>query len=757
MANGLLIEAQGEEIELSEEQLIALEQASQAQEMERLARVDAMGLSLAKRRAEAINARMTSGIEDVWREDEEFYEGIDDANRGEQRLVMRQKPPMQQGQKVEQQTRSTVFPNITGPYTDSSAARIGDMLLPTDDRNWSIVPTPVPELVGFSEGEFPRQDMQRIATEVGKEGAGPDAAHAAVQKIIEEAKMIVTEAKKKAEKAQQRIEDWHVESNYSAHVRQVIEDCSKAGCGVLKGPVPMSKRVIAFKDNKLSIQQEIKPQSRRIDYWDFYPDPSCGELIHAGAYTWERDRLTRKQVRELIDQPGYIKSQLEVCLEEGPLIIGSEYKERPDPISDENLKDKFEIWYFHGTVEKEDLEAAGCDCGEEVDPHVPAMITMLNNRVVRAAMNPLDTGEFPYDVMVWRKRAGHWTGIGVARQVRVAQRIVTASTRNLMDNAGLSAGPMLVFRQGKVFPANGVAELAPRKVWYIAEDAEMIEDAQKAIGSIKVDMMVAELMQIIQYGMKLAEDTTGMPLMFQGQAGEAPETLGGMQMLQNNASSTLRRLAKLFDDRVTEPHIRRYYHYLLQHGKDDEKGDYCVDARGSSALVERDLQNQAIAQMANVVANPMFGLDPKKWMEEFLKSQRLDVARFQFDDDKWQKIVANMSKGPQDPRMAIAQAQMELEKVLTAAGQRFEEQENKRDRELEMLLKAIDAELGRNEQAGDKAINLDNVKAKLTDTVMKLRTQMKLSRESNVTKVRTSSKPPTEPAGRARPGQSYQR
>jgi hypothetical protein len=365
-------------------------------------------------------------------------------------------------------------------------------------------------------------------------------------------------------------------------------------------------------------------------------------------------------------------------------------------------------------------------------------------------MNPLDTGEYPYDVMVWQRRSGTWTGIGVVRQIRTPQRIVTAATRNLMDNAGIAGGPMLVFRQGVVSPADGVPGIAPRKVYYIAPDADEMVDATKAIGQIKVDMLVAEFMEIIQLGLKLAEDVTGLPMLLQGQQGKAPDTLGGMQMLNNNASAVLRRLARLFDDRITEPHVRRYYHYLLQYGEDEEKGDYCIDARGSSALVERDLQNQAITQMGSIVANPIFGLDPKKWAQELLKSQRLDAKRFEFDDDKWKQIVENMSKGASDPRLAVAQLRSQTEEKLLMLEQRFEDNQNERDRQLEYII----AEM---EQGGAQSISLTDLKAKLSDTVMKIGAQKQMAAQDRQHDAQQAMRPPTEPKGRAPTGKAFQR
>lgn len=748
--------------ELTEDERVEQKEQKQKKLEERLAKLDDFGQSLAKTRSEAIAARRTSGIEDIWLEDEEFYEGCDAENRNEARVNWRTKPPGQSTAASAKTTRSTVFPNITGPFTDAAAARIADMLLPTDDRSWGLNPTPIPDMAGIVKGKWPKEMLAGVASMYPGQ---PKQAQVHIAKATQEAVAILDAAKEQSDKAQKRIEDWHVECQWHAQVRMVIEDAARIGVGVLKGPVPVKKTIVMFKDGALQMISEIKPGSKWVDPWNFYPDAACGESLHNGSYTWEKDYLARKQLRELKGNTGYIDEQIDRCLTEGPLSV-QEYKETPDPISDPNHKDKFEVWYFHGTAEKDDLEVAGCDCEGVTDPHMPAMVTMVNNRVIRASLNPLDTGDFPYDVMVWRRRSGHWTGIGVARQIRTPQRMVTAATRHLMDNAGIAAGPMLVFKQGVVYPADGVAGIGPRKVYYIAEDADEVADATKAIGVIKVDMLVDELTKIIDLGLRFAEDTTGLPMLLQGQLGKAPDTVGGMQLLNNNASAVLRRLARLFDDRITEPHVRRYYHWLLQYGKDDEKGDYCIDARGSSALVERDIQNQELAQLGAIVVNPVFGKDPKKWMDEYLKSRHFDPRRFAFDDEKWQQIVENMAKGPQDPRMAVEQIRVEHKERLArfeadthgqliALEQQFAEAEKDKDRQLELMLKAVDTEVDARRQSGERVMNVDDIKAMLASTAMKLRTQKELS-VTNV-RARQVTKPPTEPRGRAPKGQAFQR
>lgn len=731
--------------ELAPEEITAQEEAK----AQRLAMLDALGVSLASSRSKAMAAREVSGIELEWDEDEEHYEGIDDANRGERR-GWRGKPGGNTGQTGEkaEAASSTVFINITRPYVDAASARVADMLLPTDDRPWSLAPTPVPDLAAMASGKFPQHILKQAAQAFPGQ---PDMAKNALHQAVEDAIKTQDEAKERAERAQKRIEDWHTQCQWHAHVRSVIEDMTKIGTGILKGPVPVKKRQTAFVDGKIVLREEIQPGSFRINARNFYPDPACGENIHNGSHCWERDDITDRGLMDLKGTPGYLNDQIDLVLAEGALKATREAPDRPLP--DGSTPDKsgmYEIWYFHGMLQREDMEACGCKVRDGFVA-VPAQVTMVNNRVIKAVTNPLDTGDLPYDVMVWQKRTGSPFGIGVSRQIRTPQEIVVGAGRNMMDNAGRAGGPQLVVQQGIVVPHDGLYEVTPWKVWLAAEDADT-EHIDKAFRFVLVPSLQAELQAIIQMGLKLAEDVTGLPLLLQGQQGKAPDTVGGMQMMNNNASTVLRRVARLFDDYITEPHVRRYYAYLLVYGEDNEKGDFHIDARGSSALVQRDVENQAVGEMANIVQNPVFGVDPKKWFEEWCKSKHLDPRRFQFSDEKWKEVVEGMSQGQQDPRLAVAQLAAEFKAKALELTQAFDAQERAKDRELEVMLKQLDIDISAAGLTVEQQKVLDQIKARLGETVLKLRAQRDMQRDERAVQM---SAPPTEPPGLAKPGRAY--
>jgi hypothetical protein len=172
-------------------------------EERRAQRLAALGDILAKSRSEAIAARIALGIDEQWAEDLEFYEGVDDANRGEVTSSWRSKPPGQAipaSNKDDGEVRSTVFVNITRPYCDAAAARISDMLMPTDDRAFSVGPTPIPDMEDIAVGKVSLAVRKSIADQ----SQSLEQANTALQAYVQDAQARMEDAKARAKKAQTR-------------------------------------------------------------------------------------------------------------------------------------------------------------------------------------------------------------------------------------------------------------------------------------------------------------------------------------------------------------------------------------------------------------------------------------------------------------------------------------------------------------------------------------------------------------------------
>ncbi len=685
---------------------------------EKQRKINSLALEVVALRKEAVDGRKQSGIEEVWREDREYYEGIDEFNTSH---TLYHKPETMQGG-VERETDSdstqcTAFFNLTRQFCDAGAARMGDILLPAGDWNFSIKASPVPE---------------------GEDEKDPE---------------------KTAELAETRIRDWLVEGSDHSVSRSVLENSAIVGTGIKKGPVPAKKTARKVEDGNVVVISGIKPTSFCTKPEDFYPDPACGENIQNGDYCFEKDTLSKKQLIELKKDPEYLSDQIDKVLKEGP------GKSKIDNPSDDTIdKEPFEVWYFYGMLDVSKLDAMGVQLDGDGKDLVPAVVTLVNDTPIKAFLSPIDSEDFPFDVMPWQRVSGKWYGIGIARQGRTAQDMFNVSARELINNSGLGAKPMIILRDKAVRPADGQWIVRGGKLWIASEDAD-IRSVSDAFTIISIPMMQAELLGNMQEARKMMEDATGFYFIMQGQQGSAPDTVGGMELLHRNASTILRRLARTFDERITEPHIKRYYIWLLEHGEDKEKGDMQIEAIGSTALVEREIQAMQAMGILNLSVNPAFGLDPEKAIYETLKAQRFNPDKWTLDDKK--KAELAQQQPPPDPRIEVAniKAQVDMHGIETTGQLKKLAIEQNTDRDhlysqgvaqrtqIDAQLKieelTLKRELSMLDYANRTQQTLDKVKADLAKTVMTLNLQEKLSGTNIAT-------PAVEPKGRAREGHSFE-
>ncbi len=698
------------------------------------------GHSLAKQRDEWIRSRYSYGVDKRWLEDEDQYNAKDNVNKAASQMMT----SVEQGYPVTTQgarpTRSTVFIGMTRQKTNAAEARVADILLPTDDRNWGIQPTPNPKLMSMSKDgsiagdKLTGQPMVDPAT--GQQLRVKDVAHAALEL-----------ARQKARAMQNEIDDQLTECDYNAELRKVIHDAAVLGTGVIKGPV-VTNRVrrawMPYTDvegnqvQQIVVMEELSPASFRVDPRNVWPDPGCGENVHNGKGIYEREKLTAKQVRDLAKQPGFMEDQLRKVLEEGPRRSAT-FQELKDEDQRDVARDTYEMWTYWGEVEHEDLESAGVDVGDkDVLRTVSACVIMINNTVVKAFPNPLEGGDLPYDFYVWEKVSGSCWGYGIPYLMRAQQKVLNAAWRQMMDNAGVSSGPQIVMKPGVIQPADKQWQLTSRKIWYATDD---MDDVRKAFATFEFDSHQNELANIIKMATELADAETGVPTIMQGEKGAAPDTVGGMQMLMNSANVVLRRLVKQFDDMVTKPHIRRYYDYNMMYNENEElKGDFSIDARGSSALMVRDIQNQAFLNLLAAGANPVYGayIDTQKLFEKALQAQHIDPAEVlkpeaEIEKMKEQQAMAAEQGAQEDPRIAAAKirAETDIQKVqaqnegdmaelqtrlqIAQANIQARREAQQMQREIEML-----------KLANTQNLSLEQIKAQLANTAIKERGKKEL-------------------------------
>ena len=754
-----------------------------------------LGQVLIKRRDEAIKYRSASGIERQWAEDQAYYEGEEDSSKTAYYKGMTLGSPLLA--KPKNDYKSRVFLNITRPYVETAGSKVIEVLSPVDDRAFSIEPSPIPFAVmngqpveGTAIPADPAAQQQQQPNMIGPDGqpATPEQVQQGQQQ-----KSVEDQLRVAAKGAECWIDDKLQECGYNAELRRLVDDAARLGTGIMRGPIPTVRVTRKVEAGQVVMVQDIVPESRCISPWNAFPDPACGDNIHNGQFFIEHDMLTEKQVRELQIDPSYLASAIEKVIEEGPRTNASTVIAMAPHESNDKSAARYHVWYYHGFLSVEDLVAMGCSCGE-LQGGVAAVVTIINDTPVKAHLAPLSAGRFPYDVMCWQRTAGSPWGIGIARQIRACQSILNATVRSMMENAGLSSGPQIILGRGSIIPADGQWTITPRKVWLLKPDAD-IPDVTKAFNAVQIPSIQQELLETVNFCLKMAENVTGLPILLQGQQGPTgvPETVGGMQILVANASSLLRRMARIFDDSITKPHVTAYYDWMMEFGEDDSiKGDFHVVPRGSSALVAKDMRSTFLTQaVPQMIVNPAFGIDPARYFKQVAKLNGLEAEDIQFTQAELQALMSQPQ--PVDPRVQVAQikadtdiktTQMEVQTDQARIARDIDrdtiyvESENERTRTagaIKMAELELRRELAMLEYANKNQITVEQIKAKLALEGSKMDLQRELAQFGHVSAqaarvtdaklgnqqavvekaVEQVATPAVEPPGRAPDGQGY--
>lgn len=567
-------------------------------------------------------------IEKRWLDDLRQYHGLYD-DRIQQDLTAAKK--------------SKLFVNITRPKTLALEARLSDMLFPTDDRNYGIKPTPVPEMA--VEASDTQMSLTKSRDRLLEDPENPElqAQVAEWEQKATEMEEVMRQARNRAATMEEEIHDHLVECRYQAQARDVIHDACKLGTGVMKGPVvgDQSRRTWTYDEqagfHKIEYKKDEQPVYWRVDPWNFFPDPDAVNPQDSdGAF--ERHLLNGKNLRKKAREPGFDPDAIRRLLRREPMNPLPTYLAEVRAITDgdqTSIGTRYHVWEYHGRLPAEDMRTvaeylqddqlladAGID-GEEVDPllELEVVVWFCDGELLKFGIHHLDSGKSIYSVFCLEKDDASIFGFGLPYIMRDSQSAVSAAWRIMMDNAGLSSGPQIVIDDDVVEPADPDDDytLQPRKVWKKKAGSS---PSARPFEVFDIPMHQAELANIIMLARENSDDETGITELTQGEQGaQTTRTAQGMSMLMNATNIIFRRIVRNFDDDMTVPNIRRMYDFLMQFSpKDHIKGDYQVDARGSSVLLVREMQSaNLMAFLQNFGAGTVY--------EPFLKGRGVPALR----------------------------------------------------------------------------------------------------------------------------------
>lgn len=630
---------------LSEEELAALAEEERQQEAADLAIAQALGLSLKAEFDKRSGLRVQ--IERRWLDDLERYNSVYDKDTRE---VLESR-----------KYGSRTFVPLTRRVCNLVEARLGDLLFPTDDRNFAVESSPVPEL--DEAARLAKQLPQDAPVDVEGRPVVASAVHEGIREMLDE-------AKRKAANMQRAIDDQLKECNYASEARKAIHDAIKLGTGIIKGPTVFgrTKRRWVMSDGAmaLTVAENLNAAAARVDPWNFYPDLTASEVEESDHY--ERHRLTKARLVALIAQ-GFNEEAIERIVLAGSNAAGHDANMDAQRVAagTVGVQDKrFNLIEFTGSVDAEQLLACGCSDMPD-DPlmayQAKVWFSEFTGDVVKVAIEPMDTGEQPYSVFNWQKDTACIFGYGLPYEMRDMQDGTNSSYRAIQDNLGLTVGPQVVVNSKKIQPANGSWGIEPNKVWELTDSSTPVSNV---FGFFQIDSQVSNLVAVFNLIKGLAEEIGGPQMAMAGSEAPSYAQAGamGMSIAFNAANVWMRRAVRNWDDQITTPLIARFVDWNMQYNPDpDVKGDVSVISRGTSALLEAEGQSQRIQLLVKMSQG--MGIPLRKMINQLRQmalAMRLDPDDLLPNDEEVEQMAqqqqANQPPNAEMERIKLRQAEL---------------------------------------------------------------------------------------------------
>lgn len=496
--------------------------------------------------------------------------------------------------------KSRVHTRMTRVKVKTATARLMDLVFPAgSEDNWSIDPTPVPDLTPDPAL------MQTLIMQLGRMPT-PDETRIALN----------AQAERAAHFMQEEIKDQLIEAKYRRMMKWVIQSGNLFGTGILKGPLVNRSYKKTWTPNPdgswgLINTPKLLPFIEFTPVWEMFPDTLASTFSEA-RFTYQRSVMPKHMVLELAAREDFSTKVIKDYLRQNPegdttmLFWEIELRRLGWNLTGNTAKGKrYEVIEYWGVLDAQELIDLGMELPDDTLEEYWANVWLLGSKVIKIEIQPIEGMQSPYYAYYWDKDETSIFGEGIPSVIRDADKSLNAATRAMLDNAAICAGPQTEVNVDLLHPDEDPRDIHPFKVW--VRSGVGVEAQYPAVRSVSMDSHTNEYMALAQFFETNIHETT-IPSYMHGEAtskGSVGRTASGLSMLMSAAQVTFKDQLFSLDDDVQRPFIEGMYHWNMQFNpKPEIKGDFNVAVKGTSSLVAREIRAQNLDQFANSTMNP---------------------------------------------------------------------------------------------------------------------------------------------------------
>ena len=542
--------------------------------------------------------------------------------------------------------RSHAYPKLTRVKCVSMLSRLMHLLFPTSEKNWTLNPSPVPNLA--------EEDLAAVLSAL-QLNANPE--QPLDDKLIEMA--IMEFARERSRNLEREIEDQLVDIggsrqlDYVSLCRRVLMSGIVYGMGVLRGPFVRTQTQRTWARDPLTgvVQPQsvevLRPQYEHVSIWDYYPDMSA-KYLHQMDGQFQRHVFAKHQLRELADRDDFFGDVIMDVLKN----TQGNYRQRTYEsemralgghanVNDQNGR-KYEAIVWDGYLDAADLLAAGHEVEARPGEQVEAVVWMVDGTVIKADVNPWrelvpERKVHTYHHFIFEEDESTITGNGLPNIMRDSQMAVANASRMVMDNGGVVCGPQLELNLALLRQDQDLTAIHGFKNWYRDDDGP--NSNIPAVRNVAIESHIDEMMQVISLFRDFADTETFVNPATGGDMSKGPSepfrTAAGASMLRGDAALPFKDVVRNFD-LFTQSVLGSLVAFNASFNpKPSIRGDHQVVPRGATSLIAKEVRGLVLDSLSQTLPpDEQRYLNKYELVREKLAARDVEVGTVLVDKDE---------------------------------------------------------------------------------------------------------------------------
>lgn len=513
---------------------------------------------------------------------------------------------------------SEVYARVIASKSRGATSLLRDVYL-TPDKPWGIDPAPDPEI----PADILQKIQQLVSAEMATlEQAGQPAPDIGtirdrVTQLVEAARdQAKRQAEDRAKVSEDKIEELLEDGGFYKALAEFLVDLPLFPFACIKGPTVKIVQSVSWSEGGTNLEQKPRLTWQRVSPFDILFTPGVNDIEDAEII--ERFRLTRTDLNDLLDLPGYNVDEVRAVLDEygrGGLYddwdsTDSEravQENRENPMV--NQSGMINGLEFHGNVQGRLLREYGMTPKQIPDElrDYAVQVWMIGNHVIKVQFSPSPRKRHPYFITSFEKVPGTPLGNGLPDILADVADVCNASLRALVNNLSISSGPQVMLNDDLLADNEDGENLFPWKRWHFKSDP-MGSNSQVPVSFFMPESNSNELLLVYKSFSDLADELSAIPKYETGTGapGGAGRTASGLAMLMTNASKLLQTVAANVDRDVLTPSLQQLYDMImLTDTSGILQGDESIRIMGVNVAIQRETQRSRQLEFLQITNNPV--------------------------------------------------------------------------------------------------------------------------------------------------------